>query len=60
VHVHGIDWIAGTGFLGLIARWAAFAAVFAFRKKQPKTQETKRDSASHDSAWAWRRMEGGD
>jgi len=45
--VRGTDWIAAAGFFGVIACWAAFVIVFTFRKKQPKTRETKRDPASY-------------
>lgn len=31
----------------MVAAWLAFAAVFQFRKKPPKAQETKRDKASY-------------
>ena len=45
--MQGIDWIAATGFFGMMASWIGFAAVFLFRKRPPKAQETKRDKASY-------------
>lgn len=45
--MHGLDWIAATGFFGMIASWIAFVAVFQFRKRQPKAQEAKRSKASY-------------
>jgi protein-S-isoprenylcysteine O-methyltransferase Ste14 len=45
--MQGIDWIAATGFFGMLASWMGFAAVFLFRKRPPKAQETKRDKTSY-------------
>jgi protein-S-isoprenylcysteine O-methyltransferase Ste14 len=42
-----MDWIAATGFFGMMACWVAFALVFALRKKPPEVQEKKRDKASY-------------
>lgn len=42
-----MDWIAATGFFGMIACWIAFFLVFTFRKKAPEPKEKKRDSASY-------------
>jgi protein-S-isoprenylcysteine O-methyltransferase Ste14 len=45
--MQGIDWIAATGFFGMLASWAAFAAVFLVRKRPPRAQEAKRDKRSY-------------
>lgn len=45
--MQGIDWIAAAAFFGMMASWIGFGAVFLFRKKPPKAQETKRDEASY-------------
>jgi protein-S-isoprenylcysteine O-methyltransferase Ste14 len=45
--MNGFDWIAATGFFGMMASWVAFVAVFQFRKKPPKARATKRDKASY-------------
>jgi protein-S-isoprenylcysteine O-methyltransferase Ste14 len=42
-----MDWTSAAGFFGVMACWAAFAAIFQFRKKPPKEAETKRESASY-------------
>lgn len=42
-----MDWIAATGFFGMMACWVAFALVFTFRKKSPEVREKKRDKASY-------------
>jgi protein-S-isoprenylcysteine O-methyltransferase Ste14 len=45
--MHGFDWIAATGFFGMLAAWVAYFVVFQFRKKLPEAQETKRNKASY-------------
>lgn len=42
-----IDRIAATGFFGMLASWIGFSAVFLFRKRPPKAQETKGDKTSY-------------
>lgn len=42
-----MDWIAATGWLGMMLCWVAFALVFMLRKKGPKSPEKKRDRASY-------------
>lgn len=42
-----MDWIAATGFAGMMLCWVAFALVFILRKKGPEGPEKKRDKASY-------------
>jgi protein-S-isoprenylcysteine O-methyltransferase Ste14 len=42
-----MDWIAATGFAGMMLCWVGFALVFTLRKKGPEGPEKKRDSGSY-------------
>jgi protein-S-isoprenylcysteine O-methyltransferase Ste14 len=45
--MQAVDWIAATGFFGMIASRIAFALVFQLRRKPAKAPERKRDPKSY-------------